>query len=90
MNWWSAFIWCEEIGGQLARFEHACPGAQTNSSGPCPNFKGISRDSNVWLNKGWGNDRALTVWTAGGSGTISVWGRTAHGVYHISAFCEER
>ena len=32
MNWWSAFTWCEAIGGKLASFSSACPGTQNYSS----------------------------------------------------------
>ena len=42
MNWWSAFTWCEAIGGKLASFSSICPGIQTipnKVTGACPNAK---------------------------------------------------
>ena len=52
MNWWSSFTWCEAIGGHLASFATVCPGAQTHTSGNCPNVKGINsglgRTSTGW------------------------------------------
>ena len=39
MNWWSANVWCQKHGGQLANIEHICPGAfpAVESSASCPN-----------------------------------------------------
>ena len=42
MNWWSAFTWCEAIGGKLASWESLCPGTQPLTSITCANIKGIS------------------------------------------------
>ncbi|MBP5343669.1 MAG: hypothetical protein J6Y85_01130 [Alphaproteobacteria bacterium] len=41
MNWWSAFTWCEAIGGKLASLTDLCPGAQRVASGTCANLKAL-------------------------------------------------
>ena len=40
MNWWSAFTWCESVGGILVSFEEMCPGTQRLQDVSCPNLKG--------------------------------------------------
>ena len=68
MNLWSAFTWCEAIGGQLASFESMCPNTQpaVNSGGVCPNIKGIVQK--VWTSTGWNGDRVIAMWSNGGIG----------------------
>ena len=60
MTWWSAFTWCEAIGGQLTSFENLCPGTQIINSGTCPNMKGSS-SGHGWTSQGWGQDTALIL-----------------------------
>jgi len=74
-NWWSAFTWCESIGGQLTTFELACPGTQqilNNIQGACPNLTNAHtcKDSNLcwcWTKLGWGNNAVLEVNVAKGN-----------------------
>ena len=89
MNWWSAFTWCEAIGGKLADFINVCPGNQILDSGSCPNMKGISNPYRPWTSARWGKDKALALrlW---GVGDISALGITTHGVYTMTALCEEK
>ena len=66
MNWWSAFTWCESIGGHLASFDHMCPGSQAISNhtvaDACPNLKMPGTGStNVWSKTGSGQSNALFV-----------------------------
>jgi len=87
INWWSAFTWCESIGGKLASFEHVCPGVQTqpnNVAGACPNAKGIGSGW-VWVTMGWQSKGALDVNFA--NGAIDLDDRTKLG--YMSAVCEE-
>jgi len=94
MNWWSAFTWCESIGGHLASFSGICPGVQTNtntSTGACPNIKGIASGGG-WLNSGWGANNAFIVNLS--SGAISSLGRNVAtqgngGFGSIYPICEE-
>jgi len=67
MNWWSAFTWCESVGGKLAKLSNLCPGAQTNpnlATGACPNLTAIhSSNSNRWnwTSSGWGNNASIAI-----------------------------
>ena len=63
MNWWSAFTWCESVGGKLASFESMCPDTQ-KMPGPigfCANFG--KRNLGYWgiSNAGWGTGDFLRV-----------------------------
>ena len=94
MNWWSAFTWCEAIGGKLARFESVCPGVQAlhqDVSGACPNFTKVAKLSGLasggigWTDLGISNTNALTVFLQWGN--IKSMSR-ADKTYHVP-FCEE-
>ena len=91
VNWWSAFTWCESIGGQLTSFEHICPGVQTianNVTGACPNAKGISSDW-CWTSTGWKTNYALNVNLA--SGAVYDWGSSGRSrLSTYFALCEEK
>ena len=45
MNWWSAFAWCDAIGGQLIDLTTECN--QSTGTSACPNLTGIG-SGNVW------------------------------------------
>ena len=49
LNWWSAFTWCESIGGQLASFEHMCPGTQALNGNACPNLTAVYNITKTYL-----------------------------------------
>ena len=51
-NWWSAFTWCDSIGGHLADFSSLCPGSQQELNVPCPNMKNIMSGRRAWTNLG--------------------------------------
>ena len=38
MNWWSANVWCQKHGGQLASATHVCPGTPLTEQRPCSNM----------------------------------------------------
>ncbi|MBP5344123.1 MAG: hypothetical protein J6Y85_03535 [Alphaproteobacteria bacterium] len=64
MNWWSAFTWCESIGGKQASLSNMCPGAPQVSDydhpNACPNLlKAIN--VRVWTAQGTGQNRAFQV-----------------------------
>ncbi|MBP5344535.1 MAG: hypothetical protein J6Y85_05640 [Alphaproteobacteria bacterium] len=81
MNWWSAFTWCEAIGGQLASFEHMCPGTQAIDNSPCPNLKGVTLK--IWTSKGKGTDRGFALWS-----NADVGDERRHAVT-VKTICEE-
>jgi hypothetical protein len=53
MNWWSAFTWCEAIGGKQASFTNMCPGIQINTGQVCANLKKSGIVDFTWTNMGW-------------------------------------
>jgi len=98
MNWWSAFTWCESIGGRLVSFGSMCPGIQTkpnNVAGACPNLKGTGTGY-VWANMGWENYMAINLnlsngaigWSNYGGNTRTTDYRNNAGI--TMAFCEEK
>ena len=90
MNWWSAFTWCDSIGGKLASFEHLCPGTPArpnNVAKACPNVTGISERGSTWTSTGWGTNFALNV--ALGLGHVVDGYRRNTTNYHIP-ICEEK
>ena len=85
INWWSAFTWCDSIGGKLASLESLCPGTQYFSFADCPNFKGTGQNY-YWTSTGLGTRDAFTVSLAGSLGTNNRDANTASG----TALCEEK
>ena len=45
VNWWSAFAWCDAIGGQLIDITTEC--IKTTGTTGCPNLTGVGKGS-VW------------------------------------------
>ena len=45
MNWWSAFAWCDAIGGQLIDLTKEC--IKSTGTSACPNLAGTG-SGNVW------------------------------------------
>lgn len=92
MNWWSAFTWCESIGGHLASFASMCPGVQTNTngnSGACPNLAKVFGSAHrAWSNVGWKTNTALNVCLSDGS-INDVYGPADRRGGKSYAFCEE-
>ena len=87
VNWWSAFTWCESIGGKIARFENVCPGIQTGVGGDiCHNAAIRSAETGGWTHLGYGQNAAALVWFY--SGTVDFVSRnTQYG--NRRALCEE-
>ena len=88
MNWWSAFTWCESIGGQEANFLSLCPGTQAlnnQPAGACPNVKGLNLQNGHFTNMGWGKERALFVLSNGS--VTDLLARSTGAGYPI---CEEK
>ena len=96
MNWWSAFNWCQSIGGKLATFDSMCPNTQriiNTNLGACPN---LYRAYNVaywgWTDIGYQDDKAFMVamWD---KWAINVTDRNCNysfcAFHKVSAFCEE-
>ena len=93
MNWWSAFTWCESIGGKFISFSDLCPDTPTQhnmTNGACPNVTGIAGNFFGWTRTGWGTNSTLAANFS--SGKVSTWdfvgGRTDTGNGH-RAICEE-
>ena len=88
-NWWSAFSWCETIGGHLASFYDMCPNTKTNTDstqGTCANLAGLSTRS-AWTSMGWQSNNALYVALSYGTVGKAYSNRTDSIRY--SPFCEE-
>ena len=81
-NWWTSFVWCNEIGGRLASFESVCPGVQTFNSGACPNIKGLNIQ--CWTSMGWQSNNAIRVQYSG-----NVNNDYRHNDANTYALCEE-
>ena len=85
MNWWSAFTWCESVGGKLANIQVMCPNTNLIEKTECPNFKGVLSGISAWSTTGSSDS---SVWTLGWHGyefdgsRLRTEGRTR-------AFCEE-
>ena len=93
MNWWSAFTWCEAIGGKLASFTNVCPGVQimsNNTTGACPNAKGIGSNNFFWTNTGSGSGSAFLVNLS--TGAIPAHNRNGSGTNgsYCNPLCEEK
>ena len=86
MNWWTAFNWCDSIGGSLASFGEMCPKVQTavnNTTGACPGLQG--KGSNwVWSSLGYGSNLAIVVNLSSGE----VYNATRRSYDYAFALCE--
>ena len=71
MNWWSAFTWCDSIGGKLASFEHLCPGSPLYNESSCPNLKGGAIN---WIisSTGWGKSGMVDIKVSAGRVTVGT------------------
>ena len=54
MNVWSAYTWCDSIGGKMAEFSTLCPGTTLSTSSTCKNFPSgmpypATSNYNVWV-----------------------------------------
>ena len=89
MNWWSAFTWCESIGGHLASFAHACPEISQVNNVICPNLKNV-HNATLWTSSGYGSDNAVLIEKS--TVHLDYFGRNAikHGGWgNTVALCEE-
>ena len=76
MNWWSAYAWCEAMGGHMPSMEEMCPGANLLRGAPCPSMNGTADhwsktpngDSNVYFPA-----RGVVIQDGGKSGSKYVW-----------------
>ncbi len=49
MNWWSAFAWCQSIGGTLIDLNEDCEDTSiTNTPMPCPALYNPKNNAAVW------------------------------------------
>ncbi len=90
MNWWSAFTWCESVGGHLVSFERLCPGTpmvENRTNGACANIVGIGGGMYpyAWTATGWGTQQVLHPFIGGG--IVVYVQRTAS---DLTPFCVER
>jgi hypothetical protein len=87
-NWWSAYTWCESIGGRLASFESVCPGTQSGVSGGniCPNALLRRGDTGGWTTLGSGNNKAAMVWFNWGDVDLNIRDQKSN---NRRALCEE-
>ena len=81
MNWWSAVIWCQSIGHQLADIEVACPNGRS-SGNTCANLSGILSGL-VWFSTPVSNSGSYH-WNPG----ISTYHSARTNTYQ-TAFCQE-
>ena len=94
MNWWSAHVWCESIGGHLANFTHVCPNVQikpNTATGSCPNMTGVA-DKYCWTSFGWDASTALEVNLSSGAitnTTRSSANYSGHSRNNYYALCEK-
>lgn len=84
MNWWSAFTWCESVGGKLANIQIMCPNTNLIEQTDCPNFKGVLSGGS-WSTTGSSDS---SVWTLGWQG-YKFDGRRKRNAVSARAFCEE-
>ncbi|MBP5344574.1 MAG: hypothetical protein J6Y85_05855 [Alphaproteobacteria bacterium] len=63
MNWWSAFTWCEAIGGKVASLTSMCPGATVisdyNNHSACPNLQDRTANVMIWSSTGSGSQKVF-------------------------------
>ena len=52
MNWWSAFSWCQAMGGRMPSIQEICPG-EIVAGRPCGVVTGSSSPKNTGI---WGTD----------------------------------
>ena len=94
MNWWSANVWCQKHGGQLADIANACPGASLSWGSSCDNIP-YSLDGIPDGNFGWLKHTQLTE-TAGEAWSVSKHGGWGVGLVRRSfevaayALCEQK
>ena len=99
MNWWSAFTWCEAIGGKLASFTSMCPNTQAISSnttdGECPNLTKVA--GNIWAmsSMGWDDSHNLHINLSNGrlskgAGSAATTRAYSGNTLAILPFCEEK
>ena len=94
MNWWSAFTWCESIGGQHATFAHMCPTTKPyqnrTTRGYCANLTTLSETNYfVWSSMGEGKAKAFDVeLETGYVGNDGAYRNSKYQLFH--AFCEEK
>ncbi|MBP5343966.1 MAG: hypothetical protein J6Y85_02705 [Alphaproteobacteria bacterium] len=91
--WWSAFTWCEAIGGKLASFASVCPNTQMIASNTCPNVTGIGTSKRYWTSAGSGIDAAFDVNLSSGTIIPSGYNVRNYGANNLTshyALCEEK
>ena len=71
MNWWSAFAWCDAIGGELIDLTKEC--LKSTGTSACPNLAGTG-SGNVWTQNVPNNQQAYGVDL--GSGGIKLGNRS--------------
>ena len=80
MNWWSAYAWCQAMGGELPTWQQICPGASSlTSNASC---------GGSWF-LGWSKIPADNdfVWIAGRSGSNTSVLKTSRKDSSCNAFC---
>ena len=90
MNWWSANVWCQRHGGQLADVSNACPGTPLNDKAACANFSANGAHP-LWVKYSWltnmQDTSTMSAWAIRWSGNPTTLGtKTVSNV--ARAFCE--
>ena len=90
MNWWSAFTWCEAIGGKVPSLDSTCPATQPITGQSCPNLKAVLLYE-VWISSGPSDSsRAFSVTTSGSLYRASTGtAKQRHISNTTKAICEE-
>ena len=83
MNWWSAFTWCDAIGGKLASFDSTCPNTQTLEGVACPNMKNTLGQKRGWTNLAASQEKNFAV-----QDSVFIPKRNSTTLYY--ALCEEK
>ncbi len=84
MNWWSAFTWCNSIGGEVIDLTYDCMlGEADDSEVACPYLNGIGRTKTVWTRN---VPHASHAYVITKEGNVSS-GHSRDYVYQVSALC---
>ncbi len=87
MNWWSAFAWCQSIGGEVIDLTDECikPG-QNNAVAACPNLTGIGSGT-VWVRNVDTAKTAYSIQLSDGAIFAASYGDWAQRTHRNPALC---
>ena len=63
MNWWSAYSWCQGMGGRMPSIAELCPGKEIVDRNPCGRQYVLSPpDTDIWSSTPYSGNYMWTVW----------------------------